>query len=124
VPAVFVVCLNETKAIFGGPKAAQSTEDVRWPTALMVSLRCVANRLKWATCETEGSVKPGDVVFGYQYRIWKEAEGRPVSTWHDRSINEGVFNGLSTHRAEFEIIEDWEMQDFRTFLGGITAEEK
>lgn len=46
VPAVFVVCLNETKAIFGGPKASQSTEEVRWPTAVMVSLRCVANRLE------------------------------------------------------------------------------
>ena len=60
----------------------------------------------------------------YQYRIRKEAEGRPVSTWHDRSINESVFNRLSTYRAEVEILEDREMQDFRIFLGSITEAEQ
>ena len=45
MPAVLIVCLNETKAIFGGPKATQSTEDVvRYSTAVVVSLHCVANR--------------------------------------------------------------------------------
>jgi hypothetical protein len=71
VPAVFVICLNETKAIFGGPKATQATEDVRWPTALTVSLRCVANSLECATCEAEGSVKPVD-VFGISTEFGKK----------------------------------------------------
>jgi hypothetical protein len=60
-------------------------------------------------------VKPVD-VFGISTEFGKKKKKKKVDLYQRDMIGQSTcFNRPSTHRAEFEIIEDRAMQDFRTF---------